>query len=209
MDHRNKAQALVSALREANQRIVTAERENRETKTKVHDLYRLMVSIKLEAAKNSTAGESIDYPQVATEDLAELRPVQLLHNTGSLVSSLMKNMSSVRRDYREITAGLEEADAALDEWQTIRIGGSQEEIGRGFRSSDEAKNDNHRPETPDAPLARPSNNKPVGHPIPMPISPPDSTTKGQEGSAKPTISSPIAAKSSHKTSTSATGKNKK
>jgi len=130
---KSKIQELINALHSANSRITSAEQENRETRAKISELYRMGVSMRNSLAAGTTSSESDQFPQMRTEDLSEMRPVQLINLLGSLYATVGKNLNSVRADYRELTAGLEGADAALDEWNNLRVGGNSLAAANGFR----------------------------------------------------------------------------
>jgi len=191
---RNKITELITALKEANQRILTAERENREVGNKTKDLYRMLVQIRVELSRSTTSAESSELPMIRTEDLAEFRPTQLIHTAGDLIAAVVKNQLGLRADYRELAAGLEGADAALEEWQNIRIGGSGGEAAKAFRTGPVNQSETARPETPDPPLAPLASHSTPINTSNVPPSPPDSSKGGPKSPTKPTAPSESAKK---------------
>jgi hypothetical protein len=199
MSPKSKAVQLIEALREANQRIITSEREMRDIKSQLTAFYRGVVAAMAELNKNPVSCESPDLPRLATEDLAELVSKQLIDNLGKAFMGTAKNLLSIREEYRDVTAGLEDADAALTEWQHVRVGGTSIAAAQGFRDPLQTKNTQARPETPEPPLARPAAPVLPLHDPSLPPSPADSEHKRPLATEKQKIAAtaPQAKNTSH------------
>lgn len=192
--YKDTTQALTAALKESTERVKSAEASSAEKRRLIHELYRQVSMALRTSSGNKTSAEIADVPNLQESDLANLSEQVLVRNVAQAYAASFRNLELLRGDYRDALSGFGEADDVLDEWYSVRTGGSAHDAATTFRTTTTQIDNKARPETPTPELAPVGthgipNNAP---PSPAPSASADARDKDKTGQQKiTTVKSPV------------------